>query len=194
MEEKTSKWLYKYIKPFIPTTIFAFCLTVINTVLSNVRPYIQGKIVDIVFEGREADKLLSLVLALLVSILLKDVFRIIDHLILEGNSQKIVKNMRAELYTSLQKQDFNFFDRNRTGDIMNRLTGDIDSIRHFVAWVLNGMIENLFLFVTALVILGSINIRLTAILCAVTRIQKCTCKTERTEHRRAGKHFGKQSR
>ncbi len=167
---KMGKWLFKYIKPYVFGMAFAFLLTISNTVLSNIRPLIQGKIVDEVFEGRNIDILGQLVLALLLSILIKDVFRIIDHYILEGTSQKIIKNMRLELYNSLQKQDFKFFDSNRTGDIMNRLTGDIDSIRHFVAWVMNGMIENLFLFVTALVILGSINPVLTLVLVMITPI------------------------
>lgn len=165
---KTGKWMFKYIKPYVFVMAFAFLLTIINTVLSNVRPLIQGLIVDEVFGQGNISMLTKLVAALLMSILLKDIFRIIDHYILEGTSQKIIKNMRIELYNSLQKQDFKFFDSNRTGDIMNRLTGDIDSIRHFVAWVLNGMIENLFLFVTALVILGSINLTLTIVLVMIT--------------------------
>ncbi len=165
---KTSSWMMKYIKPYIPSMIFAFILTVTNTVLSNIRPFFQGRIVDEVFEGKDASKLVFYAGAMLLSVLIKDVFRIIDHYILEGNSQHIIKNMRVDLYNSLQKQDFGFFDRNRTGDIMNRLTGDIDSIRHFVAWVLNGMVENLFLFVTAIIILGFINPVLTAMLCVIT--------------------------
>ncbi|MBQ8003084.1 MAG: ATP-binding cassette domain-containing protein, partial [Clostridia bacterium] len=165
---KLGKWIFRYIKPYVPGMIFAFSLTIINTVLSNIRPLIQGMIVDDVFEGGNAGLLVKLVVALFLSIILKDIFRITDHYILEGTSQKIVKNMRIELYESLQRQDFKFFDSNRTGDIMNRLTGDIDSIRHFVAWVMNGMIENLFLFVTALVILCSINPWLTLSLCALT--------------------------
>ncbi len=167
---KTRAWLFKYIKPYVPGMVFAFLLTITNTVLSNVRPLIQGRIVDEVFQKMDASRLVQLVLAMLLAVLLKDVFRIIDHYILEGTSQKVVKNMRIELYGSLQKQDFRFFDSNRTGDIMNRLTGDIESIRHFVAWVLNGMIENLFLFITALIILSSINWKLTLILCALTPV------------------------
>ena len=105
---KTSKWMFKYIKPYVPGMVFAFLLTITNTVLSNVRPLIQGMIVDEVFEGRNISLLGTLVAAMLIAILLKDVFRIIDHYILEGTSQKIIKNMRVELYTSLQKQDFSF--------------------------------------------------------------------------------------
>ena len=40
---KTSKWLYKYIKPYVPMLIFAFTLTIVNTVLSNLKPLIQGE-------------------------------------------------------------------------------------------------------------------------------------------------------
>ncbi len=167
---KTRSWLFKYIKPFVPQMVFAFILTITNTLLSNVRPLLQGRIVDEVFQKMDVTNLVKLTLAMLLAVLLKDVFRIIDHLILEGTSQKVIKNMRIELYDSLQKQDFRFFDSNRTGDIMNRLTGDIDSIRHFVAWVMNGMIENLFLFITALIILGSINLKLTLTLCILTPV------------------------
>lgn len=167
---KTRTWLFKYIKPYVPGMVFAFTLTIVNTVLSNIRPLLQGEIVDRVFQKGDITDLSKLVLGMLLCILFKDVFRIIDHYILEGTSQKVVKNMRLELYNSLQKQDFSFFDSNRTGDIMNRLTGDIDSIRHFVAWVTNGIVENLFLFITALIILGSINWQLTLVLCLLTPV------------------------
>lgn len=167
---KTRKWLFKYIKPYVPRMAFAFSLTIINTVLSNIRPLLQGRIVDEVFQNKDITNLSHLVFGMLLCVLLKDVFRICDHLILEGTSQRVVKNMRIELYDSLQKQDFKFFDSNRTGDIMNRMSGDIDSIRHFVAWVLNGIVENLFLFITALIILGSINLRLTVVLCLLTPV------------------------
>ena len=167
---KTPKWLFGYIKPYLGRTIFALCLTMINTVLSNVRPYLSGRIVDEVFYGGIKDRLLLLVVLMFLSIVLKDIFRIIDHYILEGTSQRIVYNIRVELYRSLQKLDFPFFDHNRTGDIMNRMSGDIDSVRHFVAWVVNGILENACLFFSALIILGFINWKLTLCLVAVTPI------------------------
>lgn len=167
---KTIKWLIGYIKPYLGRLIFALCLTMINTVLSNVRPYLSGQIIDRVFYGGKENQLTVLVALMLAAIVLKDVFRIIDHYILEGTSQKIVYNMRVNLYKALQKMDFGFFDRNRTGDIMNRMSGDIDSVRHFAAWVVNGIVENVALFVSALVILGFINLKLTLCLVAVTPV------------------------
>lgn len=167
---KTMKWLIGYIKPYLGRLIFALCLTMINTVLSNVRPYLSGQIIDRVFYGGKENQLTVLVALMLAAIVLKDVFRIIDHYILEGTSQKIVYNMRVNLYKALQKMDFGFFDRNRTGDIMNRMSGDIDSVRHFAAWVVNGIVENVALFISALVILGFINLKLTLCLVAVTPV------------------------
>ncbi len=174
---KTLKWLFGYIRPYLGRMIFALCLTMANTVLSNIRPYLSGRIIDQIFykagevPGSELGRtLLTLVLLMLASIVVKDVFRIIDHYILEGSSQHIVYNIRVSLFKSLHKLDFDFFDHNRTGDIMNRLSGDIDSVRHFVAWVLNGILENVCLFISALVILSSINWKLTLCLFAVSPI------------------------
>ncbi len=168
---KTLKWLFNgYIKKYLGRMVFALCLTMINTVLSNVRPYISGRIVDEVFYNGFRDRLLIFVGLMFGAIVLKDIFRIIDHYILEGTSQHIVYNIRVELYKSLHKLDFDFFDHNRTGDIMNRLSGDIESVRHFSAWVVNGILENVALFISALVILGSINIKLTLCLFAVTPV------------------------
>ncbi len=167
---KTSKWLFGRVKPYLGRMIFALCLTMLNTVLSNIRPYLSGRIVDEVFYGGVKDSLLPLVALMFLSIALKDVFRIIDHYILEGTSQRIVYNIRVELYRSLQKLDFVFFDHTRTGDIMNRMSGDIDSVRHFVAWVLNGILENSCLFLSAIFILGFINWKLTLCLVAVTPV------------------------
>ncbi len=166
---KTLKWLFSvYIRPYMGRMIFALSLTMINTVLSNIRPYLSGRIIDDVFYNGMRNRLLILVVLMFLSIVLKDIFRIIDHYILEGTSQKVVYNIRVALYKSLHKLDFDFFDHNRTGDIMNRLSGDIDSVRHFVAWVLNGILENSCLFLSALFILGFINWRLTLCLLAVT--------------------------
>lgn len=166
----TLKWILSYMKPYAPRIVFALALTMLNTVLSNLRPYVTGMIVDDVFYQNDESKLLPLVTALLVLILVKDVFRILDHYLLEGTSQHIVYNIRVDLYKALHLQDFDFFDHHRTGDIMTRMSGDIDSIRHFVAWVVNGMIENAALFVSAIVLLCSINWRLTLLLLVITPV------------------------
>ena len=48
----------------------------------------------------------------------------------ETCSQKLLFNLRRDLYANMQAQDSSFFSKNRTGDLMTRLTGDLDMVRH----------------------------------------------------------------
>jgi ATP-binding cassette subfamily B multidrug efflux pump len=64
-------------------------------------------------------------------------------------------------------QDFSFYSKNRTGDLMSRQMGDMDAIRHFVAYVIYGIYENVILFVAALVMIFFVDYRLALCMIAV---------------------------
>ena len=68
----------------------------------------------------------------------------------------------------LQELEFDFFDKNRTGDIMARMTGDTDAIRHFLAWVIYMIFENGTTFIFAIIMLFTIQVKLSLIMLAVT--------------------------
>ncbi len=61
--------------------------------------------------------------------------------------EQIVVDLRAEVYDKLQRLSFRFFDGNATGSIMNRVTGDVQSVRTFI----DGVIIQLALLVLSLV-------------------------------------------
>ena len=56
--------------------------------------------------------------------------------------------MRDAVYRKLLQEDFAFYNRNRTGDLMSRQTGDMDAIRHFVAYVIYIVYENILYFLS----------------------------------------------
>ena len=66
----------------------------------------------------------------------------------ETCSQKLIYKLRRDLYKNMQEQDQDFYGKNRTGDLMTRLTGDMDMIRFAVAWVLRQLIDCSVLFLT----------------------------------------------
>ena len=68
--------------------------------------------------------------------------------------------MRDYVYRRLMAQDFGFYNKNRTGDLMSRQTGDMDAIRHFVAYVIYGIFENVLLFSFALIMIFTVNVKL----------------------------------
>ena len=65
--------------------------------------------------------------------------------------------MRDAVYRKLLMEDFAFYNRNRTGDLMSRQTGDMDAIRHFVANVISSIYENILYFGFALIMIFTIN-------------------------------------
>jgi ATP-binding cassette subfamily B protein len=64
----------------------------------------------------------------------------------EKASQSMLYRVRNALFANIQRQDMTYYDMNRTGDLMTRLTGDLQSVRHVVAWVGKTLIENIVLF------------------------------------------------
>jgi ATP-binding cassette subfamily B protein len=75
--------------------------------------------------------------------------------------------IREDMYDKLQALDFKFFDTTRTGDIMAKMTGDMEVVRHFVAWVIYMVFENSVVFIFAVTILFTINWLFTLVLLLV---------------------------
>src|SRR5690606_8749657 len=59
---------------------------------------------------------------------------------------RVAYGMRGALYEKLQRLSFQYYDRAKTGDLMSRLTGDLEAIRHFVGFGF-AQILNMFLMV-----------------------------------------------
>jgi ATP-binding cassette subfamily B protein len=133
-----------------------------------VSPYISGKIVDNVIVKGNKGLLIPLVLTIVVVTSVRSILRYIFQMCFEYVSQNTIFDIRKEIYHNLQKLDFNFFDKTRTGDIMARMTGDIDAVRHFVSWVIYMIFENILIFAFALSMMFSINSKFTLILIALT--------------------------
>ncbi len=67
--------------------------------------------------------------------------------------------MRDKVYRKLLLEDFAFYNKNRTGDLMGRQTGDMDAIRHFVAYVIYTVYENILYFVLSIVLIFMVNVK-----------------------------------
>lgn len=164
----TIRWLAQYIRPHSTKWTVASILTIIVALLNIVTPYISGLIVDIVIVDGRVDWLIPLLLIMIAGTLLRTGLRYFYRIQYESVSQDVLFQIRDDLYSKFQQLDFSFFNHMRTGDIMARMTGDTDAIRHSVAWVYLNLLDNIVLFVAALIFLSSIERRLTFALLAVT--------------------------
>lgn len=159
------RWFYGYLKKYRWKIAVGLLLCTATSVLYIVNPKITGYIVDdIIGDGRGiSDRLHLLPPALLLMCgvtLLNSVLRYAYLWMFETCSQDTLYDMRDGVYRSLLQKDFAFYNRNRTGDLMSRQTGDMMAIRHFVAYVIHTVYENVLLFVIALIMIFSVDWRI----------------------------------
>lgn len=164
------RYVWSYIRQYAWMFALALLLTVAVAGLSMVSPYATGKIVgEVIGEGLN-DRLAGYLWLMIGAAVLIALVRYTYLWIFEDISQKVVCSVRDDIYRRIQKMDFRFFDKNRVGDLMSRLTGDIEAIRVFVAFVVYQMVINLCTFVFALIMMFSINVVFTLILLLVAPV------------------------
>ncbi|SHH31986.1 ABC transporter ATP-binding protein [Thermosipho atlanticus] len=158
--------LMKYLKPYIIPLIVVFALAITGTVLSIIAPKILGKATTKIFQGFLAKKIFpkaKIDLEGILNILIKvgilyglyALFMYIQQYIMAGISQKVVKRLRTEVMDKLTKLPLKFYDSRTHGEILSRITNDVDLIS-------NTLNQSLTQFVTSLVtIVGVIIMMLT---------------------------------
>ena len=163
-----TKWLWSYLKKYKYVMLTGLFLVLVASAVNMVNPYVSGIIVDKVIKQGHKELLLILAGIMIGATVFKSIIRYIFQISFEVASQGTMKAIREEMYEKLQSQDFKFFDTTRTGDIMAKMTGDIEMVRHFVAWDIYNVVEGITIFTFATCLLFTINWQFTLILLCVT--------------------------
>lgn len=155
------RWIFGYLKNHKYKYIFALLLVLFTCAINMVNPFISGKIVDKVLGENETNLLLPLITVMISIVVFKGIIAYIYQMILEKISQDILFKIRKDLYDKLMELDINFYSKVKTGDLMARMTGDTDAIRHFVAWVVYNIISSITTFCFAIISMMYVNATLT---------------------------------
>lgn len=129
----------------------------IISVLAIVKPIVSGLIVDDVITAGMYEKLPMLIALLILITVLRGLLRYQSQVIFETCSQDVLYSMRDKVYRKLLQEDFSFYNKKRTGDLLSRQTGDMDAIRHFVAFVIYQVYEMIFIFFFALIMIYTVS-------------------------------------
>ena len=151
------QWLWENMKGYRGIYFVGMAGTVVYNILQLTVPYFSGKIIDLFLTGENARQNLDtdralfyrLILAMVLFTILRCVIVYGTCMIYENVSQAVLYRVRNDLYDKIQHQDMTFYSTYRTGDLMTRLTGDLDAIRHMVAWIVRMVIESFSLFAAA---------------------------------------------
>lgn len=154
------KWFSTFLKKYTKSIIKGLFLTTVVSLLAIVTPYISGNIVDVVITDKKYNLLAPMIAVLILATLLRGLCRARFLMTFETTSQNVIYDMREFVYKKFQKEDFAFYNRNRTGDLMARQTGDMEAIRKFVAQTMYYSYENVLLFLLALIMIFTVNLKL----------------------------------
>ncbi|WP_311315498.1 ABC transporter ATP-binding protein [Clostridium tertium] len=155
------KWIFSYLKKYKFKYFFALLLVLITSAINMVNPFITGKIIDRVFGSGETSLLIPLVSIMISVVAVKGIITFSYQMILEIISQDVLFKIRTDLYDKLLNLDVNFYSRVKTGDLMARMTGDTDAIRHFIAWVVYNILSAITTFSFAIISMMYVNYILT---------------------------------
>ena len=155
------KWIWTYIKKYRFWMLGGLLLSVMVAAVNMINPIVSGTIVDKVIRGGQHSLLFKLICIMVGTTFCKAVFRYAYQLIFENCSQNVIRSMREDLYAHIQKLDFAWYDKIHSGNVMTLLTSDLDKVRHFVAWTLYQIVENLLVYAFSIIVLATINWKLT---------------------------------
>lgn len=162
------KWVFTYVNKYKFRFYSAFVAALICSLMSMINPYLSGVIVDDVIMKNKSGILIYILGIMVFITVLKSVIRYTYQMVFEHVSQNVIFEIRQQMYEKLQELDVDYYNRTRTGDIMARMTGDMDAIRHFIAWVMYNIFENVTMFVFAIGTMFVINSQFTIFMFLLT--------------------------
>ncbi len=123
--------LWNYIYHYKWMLIIAILLTIVGNMLALVGPMLSGYAIDAIWPGKgkvEFQKVFYYAAWMVAFYAVSSLLSYILSVMMIHLSQKIIKKMRADVFSKLVELPVGYFDRNQTGDIISRISYDIDTI------------------------------------------------------------------
>jgi len=136
------RWIWGFLHTYRSKIAIGLFCAIIVSALNVLNPYLAGKMVDDVMYGKQLNLLWPILGIMIAGTFIRTIIRYTYQMIFENVSQNVIYNIREQLYDRLHRLDFSFYDRTKTGDIMARMTGDMEAVRHFTAWTIYMIFEN----------------------------------------------------
>ena len=150
--------LLGYLIPYKSTLIIVLILVVLFTLAGLLGPYLTGVAIDRYIVPKDIAGLGRISLVMLGAFLAYTLLQAVSGWLMAEISQKALKQLRKELFTHLQKLSLSFFDRNQAGDLMSRLTNDINAINQAVSQNVTSLVANVLSLFGILIAMFVLNV------------------------------------
>ncbi len=148
---RTTKRLFSYLRPHWKMMALALCLTLLTNILISLQPYFTKMAVDDYIVPKQTEGIWVFAFAFFLLFLFRFIFSYLQEILLNVVGQKVMFDLRSQIFTKLQTLQISYYDKNPVGRIITRLTSDVDSLNELFT---SGVIEGLGDMVVIIAIIG----------------------------------------
>ena len=159
--------IISYLKPYRLQFVFVFIAILLSATVGLLPSIITGRIVDEALVGQDMELLIKLLLAAFAALTVSQLVGVIENYINAWISQKIIFDMRNQMYRHLQFMPHSFFTTEKQGDIITRMNTDISGVSSVISGTLSNIVSNVATVVTTLIALFSMSVPLALVGIAV---------------------------
>lgn len=152
-----TKKLIQYLHSFLPIIIIAFIISALSSILSIIGPNKLSDLTDVITAGLltsiDLEKVAKISLFLLGLYLFSALFNFISGFIMATVANKFAKNLRKNISKKINRLPLKYFDQHSYGDILSRVTNDIDTIGQSMNQSLAALIGAITLFIGSIIMM-----------------------------------------
>ena len=148
---RVAKRLLRYLRPYWKLVAIALTLTLITNVLVSLQPYFTKVAVDDFIVPKQTDGVWLFAFAFFALFLFRFIFSYIQEILLNMVGQRVMFDLRTQIFTKLQQQEVAYYDKYPVGRIITRLTSDVDALNELFT---SGVIDVLGDLVVIFAIIG----------------------------------------
>ncbi|MCL2353515.1 MAG: ABC transporter ATP-binding protein/permease [Defluviitaleaceae bacterium] len=169
----TIKQLLQYLKPFRGIIFLAVAFAIVGTLLNVMPPWLLGNATTVIFDGVSGRMyggagvdfvaLRGIIITLAIAYIGAFVFTLLQGIILTSTAQRVSYNLRKAFYSKINKMPLKYFDKNSHGDVLSRMTNDIDLVGDSLGQSMTQMITAAISIVGIIAMMLFISIPMTAV-------------------------------
>ena len=152
--------ILSYLRPYWLQLLLVLLAIILSATVGLLPSIITGRVVDEALVGRNMKLLVQLLLTAFFTLALSQVISVLESYINVWISQRIIFDMKNEMYDHLQHMPHSFFATEKQGDIITRMNTDISGVSSVISGTLSSIVSNIATVVTTLVALFSMSWKL----------------------------------
>ena len=145
--------ILSYLRPYWLQLLLVFVTILVSAVLGLLPSIITGRIVDEALVGKNMALLIRLLVLAFVTLSASQVISVLESYINAWISQRIIFDMKNQMYDHLQHMPHAFFTSEKQGDIITRMNTDISGVSSVISGTMSSIVSNIATVVTTLVAL-----------------------------------------